>query len=111
MLERFTVLFYDKTSYLESVNKAMFGFFLQAKSNSGIFTTNTTKQLFLVINCKFITVFSLLGCPSPACEASSFPKQHLGSEQCSNSECSLTRRMGLDKRQRAELGTTMDDNL
>ena len=85
--------------------------FLQEKSNSGIFTTNTTKQLFLMKSCKFITVFSLLGCPSPACEASSFPKQHLGSEQCSNSECSLTRRMGLDKTQRAELGTTMDDNL
>ena len=84
-----------KPAALNLLIKHIWIFFLRKKWNSGIFI-NTSKQLFLVINCTFITVFSLLGCPSPAFEASSFPEQHLGSEQCSNSECSITRRMGLD---------------
>lgn len=90
LLERFTILLYDKTSVLESVNEARLDLF--CKRNKSLEHLPPTKVHTAQLQHHMESLFSsFTGCLTPACEASCFPEQYLDHQPSIYSECSFPR--------------------
>ena len=72
LLERFTVLLYDKTSVLESVNEAWLELFCKKNKSLEYLPPTKVPSYKAALTPHAFTLLSLLGCPTSTCEASSF---------------------------------------